>query len=86
MLVIMAGGGASSALWLPRGATVIMIAPSDVKDDYVMWNHMAHLHVRWMEITDFNQDAEVFPMEEVAHLAEEAVNKYKDEHDCEMDN
>eukprot|EP00658_Telonema_sp_P-2_P030513 TRINITY_DN23015_c0_g1_i2.p1 TRINITY_DN23015_c0_g1~~TRINITY_DN23015_c0_g1_i2.p1 ORF type:complete len:496 (-),score=96.02 TRINITY_DN23015_c0_g1_i2:357-1844(-) len=54
VMITLAGGGASNALWLPRGGTLIVLSPVDVKDDFVLWGHLSHISVRWIEIQDLN--------------------------------
>lgn len=73
VMVVLAGGGASTALWLPRGATLILLAPVDVKDDFVLWAHLSHVTVRWIEIGELNSP---IPENVVQKLVEEGLARY----------
>ena len=73
VMVVLSGGGASHALWLPRGATLILLAPVAVKDDFVLWAHLSHLNVRWIEIGTLNTP---FPYDTVLEQVAEGLQHY----------
>ena len=73
VMVVFSGGGASHALWLPRGATLILLAPVAVKDDFVLWAHLSHLNVRWIEIGTLNTP---FPYDTVLEQVAEGLQHY----------
>ena len=72
----MVGGGASHALWLPRGATLILLAPIDVKDDFALWGHLSHLTVRWVEVGDHDEGLERIE-EQLSMLVEEGLARFR---------
>jgi len=82
VMVALAGGGASVAMYLPRGATAVMMAPPEVKDDFVMWAHTSHLNIRWVELPRFNTEAHEFPYQQVTALVVEGLQRYADIHGC----
>ena len=75
-----AGGGASTAIFLPRGSTLVFISPKDRKDDYILWGHMSHIKVDWIE-TDTSHAAggaihEGLPSKEILRVLAQAVRNY----------
>jgi hypothetical protein len=51
VLVQLSGGSSSTAIFLPRGATLVHVAPVKVKDDYALWSQMSHISVHWIELS-----------------------------------
>ena len=82
VFVTISGGGANIGLYLPRGATLILIC-QDNKDDFVMFNHMSYITTKWVEVDDLNGPPEKFPYDTVQRLIYEGIERYKDFHDCE---
>ena len=82
VFVTISGGGANIGLYLPRGATLILIC-QDNKDDFVMFNHMSYVTTKWVEVADLNGPPDSFPYETVQRLIYEGIERYKDFHDCE---
>ena len=82
VFVTISGGGANIGLYLPRGATLILIC-QDNKDDFVMFNHMSHVTTKWVEVQDLNGPESNFPYATVERLIAEGVERYKDFWDCE---
>ena len=39
--VVGSGGGASLAIFMPRGSTIILLCPKDNKDDFVLFDHVS---------------------------------------------
>ena len=48
IFVTVAGGGAATAFYLPKGATLVMYFPDHRRLDWDLWNHYANLNVHWM--------------------------------------
>jgi len=78
----LSGGGANIGIFLPRGSTLILICAEN-KDDFVMFNHMAHVTVKWIEVRDINIPPSQFPFQKVQELVEEGLQRYRDFHDCD---
>ena len=47
------GGASNTGIFLPRGGTMILLAPRDGKNDYLLWAHMSHLSTNWFELNEF---------------------------------
>jgi hypothetical protein len=81
-----AGGGCSTAIFLPKGATFVQIAPKDRKDDYILWGHMSHIKVDWVE-TDTSHAAggvvtETMDTKAILALFAQAVRTYHNFNPC----
>jgi hypothetical protein len=73
------GGASNTALFLPKGATLILLAPKFAKNDYMLWGRMAHITVEWIEMDDFNS---LFDMDVLTKLVGHAVKRYHLFNDC----
>eukprot|EP00656_Telonema_subtile_P049933 TRINITY_DN632_c0_g1_i3.p2 TRINITY_DN632_c0_g1~~TRINITY_DN632_c0_g1_i3.p2 ORF type:complete len:100 (+),score=13.08 TRINITY_DN632_c0_g1_i3:143-442(+) len=75
VMVTLGGGGASHALWLPRGGTLIIVSPIDLKDDFVLWAHLSHVTVRWVEVGWISSSLDPLA-DQIAALVEEGLQRY----------
>ena len=75
----LSGGSSSTAIFLPRGATLIHLAPRVVKDDYQLWARVSHITVDWYEIEDHSA---LFDTQEVLGLVKQAARRYTQFNDC----
>ena len=74
VLIQLSGGGSSTMLFLPRGATTLLLAPRSTKDDFVLWGHTAWLRITWVEIKELNDPLDV---PKIASLVKEGLTHYE---------
>jgi hypothetical protein len=54
--ISVAGGGTSSAWFLPQGASLIIYYTDRDYFDFGIWNNFAHLRVHWLSLGEENVD------------------------------
>jgi hypothetical protein len=59
VFISMAGGGTSSAFFLPKGASLILYDSAKEKLDFDLWNNFGHVRVHWLSKTTMNQDTDL---------------------------
>jgi hypothetical protein len=64
---------------LPKGATLILVAPLSEKNDYQLWGRMSHINVEWVELQDRKS---LFDMNTVLKIVKYAVKRYHRYNDC----
>jgi len=79
VLVQLSGGGSSTMLFLPRGATTVLLAPRSTKDDFVLWGHTAWLRITWVEIKELNDPLDTAV---IAPLVTEGLAHYERFSEC----
>ncbi len=48
VMVAPSGGGSTIGMFLPRGATAVLLRTEDTALDFPLWNNQAHLHARYV--------------------------------------
>ena len=73
------GGGSATAIFLPQGATFVVVADTQSKSDYVQWAHMGHIKPRWFEL---GSNGDALDTKEILLLLSQAVYHYHDYNAC----
>jgi hypothetical protein len=76
--VTMSGGGSTTSMLLPRGGTLVHMSPHNMKNDFTMWSHVAHIHVDWFEV-DWGSTFDTAKFVDVIRLA---IARYHQFNDC----
>ena len=73
------GGGSATAIFLPQGATFVVVADTQSKSDYVQWAHTGHIKPRWFEL---GSNGDALDTKEILLLLSQAVYHYHDYNAC----
>ena len=58
---------------------MILLAPRDGKNDYLLWAHMSHLSTNWFELNEFES---LFDIDQIKELVKNAIRNYHLFNDC----